>query len=131
MPTARDITRRQVPSRQDPSPRVSAHRAPAGDAELAQAAQGRPNLFPTRLAVDHVLSDLLAELRRCGDRLLDVKQVSHRTTLSRNTIWELERTGRFPSRRQITANKVAWLESEIDGWIASRPRVREARQADS
>jgi prophage regulatory protein len=131
MPTARDIPPRQVPAGQDPAPRVSVPRAAAGDGELAQAAQGRPNLFPTRLAVDQVLSDLLAELRRRGDRLLDVKQVSDRTTLSRNTIWELERTGRFPSRRQITANKVAWLESEIDGWIASRPTVREVRLAES
>jgi predicted DNA-binding transcriptional regulator AlpA len=43
----------------------------------------------------------------------------------------LERAGGFPSRRQITANKVAWLESEIDAWIASRPTAQEARQADS
>jgi predicted DNA-binding transcriptional regulator AlpA len=43
----------------------------------------------------------------------------------------LERAGGFPSRRQITANKVAWLESEIDAWIASRPTAREARQVGS
>jgi prophage regulatory protein len=83
-------------------------------------------LFPTRLAVEQVLSDLLAELRRRGDRFLDVREVSDRTTLSRNTIWELERSGHFPHRRQITANKIAWLESEIDAWIASRPTARNA-----
>lgn len=97
----------------------------------APPAQGRPNLFPTRLAVEQVLSDLLVELRRRGDRLLDVKQVSARTTLARNTIWELERAGQFPHRRQITANKVAWLESEVDAWIASRPTAQEAREGMS
>src|ERR1700724_1028749 len=46
---------------------------------------------------------------------------------TRNTIWGLERAGAFPRRRQITANKVAWLESEVDAWIASRPTAQEAR----
>ena len=96
--------------------------------EPTSAAPVRTNLFPTRLAVEHVLSDLLAELRRRGDRLLDVKQVSDRTTLHRNTIWELERAGNFPRRRQVTANKVAWLESEVDTWIATRPTAQEARE---
>lgn len=31
----------------------------------------------------------------------------------------------------ITANKVAWLESEIDAWIASRPTARESREKRS
>jgi prophage regulatory protein len=95
----------------------------------ASPSQGRPSLFPTRVAVEHVLSDLLEELRRRGDRLLDVKQVTDRTTLSRNTIWCLERAGDFPRRRQITANKVAWLESEVDAWIASRPTAQETRES--
>ena len=95
--------------------------------ETTPPPQSRPNLFPARAAVEHVLSDLLEELRRRGDRLLDVKQVTDRTTLARNTIWELERAGNFPRRRQITANKVAWLESEVDAWIASRPTVQQAR----
>jgi hypothetical protein len=29
--------------------------------------------------------------------------------------------------RQITANKVAWLKSEVDAWIASRPTAQHAR----
>jgi prophage regulatory protein len=85
----------------------------------------------TRAALEQLLADLLDDLRRRGDRLLDVKQVADRTTLSRNTIWELERAGRFPHRRQITANKVAWLESDVDAWIASRPPVRSAPAADT
>jgi prophage regulatory protein len=83
---------------------------------------------PARAAVESVLTDLLTELRRRGDRLLDLDQVSDRTTLARSTIWQLENAGQFPRRRQITANKVGWLESEIEAWIAGLPTVREARE---
>ena len=57
-------------------------------------------------------------------RLLRTQQVEQRVGLSRTTIWRLERTGRFPSRRKLGPNAVAWLEEEIEEWIASRPRVR-------
>lgn len=67
------------------------------------------------------LSSLLATLQKREDRLLDVKEVSRRTTLSRTRIHVLERAGRFPQRRRVSGNKVAWLESEIAAWIASRP----------
>ena len=40
--------------------------------------------------------------------------------LSRSTIWRLERKGLFPKRRLVTGKIVAWDESEIDEWIASR-----------
>jgi prophage regulatory protein len=40
--------------------------------------------------------------------------------LSRSTIWRLEREGRFPKRRVVTANTVAWNEAEIDAWIQSK-----------
>jgi prophage regulatory protein len=42
------------------------------------------------------------------------------TQLSRSTAWRLERDGRFPARRQLSANAVGWLRSEIDAWISSR-----------
>jgi prophage regulatory protein len=42
--------------------------------------------------------------------------------LSRSTIWRLERKGLFPKRRLVTGKIVAWDESEIDEWIASRHR---------
>jgi predicted DNA-binding transcriptional regulator AlpA len=39
--------------------------------------------------------------------------------LSFVTIWRLMRDGKFP-RARIVGNRVAWLKSEIDHWIASR-----------
>jgi predicted DNA-binding transcriptional regulator AlpA len=36
----------------------------------------------------------------------------------------LMRAGRFPAQRQITANRVGWLKSEIEEFLASRPPGR-------
>jgi prophage regulatory protein len=84
--------------------------------------------FQARAVVEDVLADLLQALRHRGDRLLDVQEVMVRTTLSRNTIAELEHAGAFPRRRRVTPNRVAWLESEIDEWIASRPAEEDVRE---
>jgi predicted DNA-binding transcriptional regulator AlpA len=32
----------------------------------------------------------------------------------------MEKRGEFPQRRQISANRVAYLESEVIGWMKSR-----------
>jgi prophage regulatory protein len=57
-------------------------------------------------------------------RLLRLNEVVALTGLSRMTIWRMERTGAFPSRRQLGGNSVAWLESDVHEWIESRPPVR-------
>ncbi len=53
-------------------------------------------------------------------RLLRFPAVRERTGLSRSTIWRLERRGDFPQHRRISANVVAWVETEVAGWIQSR-----------
>jgi prophage regulatory protein len=53
-------------------------------------------------------------------KFLKLKQVSEKTTLSPPTIWRKEKKGEFPARRQISANRVGWLESEIDDWLSRR-----------
>lgn len=45
------------------------------------------------------------------------------TGLSRTTVWRLERQGLFPKRRRVAKNAVAWLETEIRQWMASRPEA--------
>ena len=45
------------------------------------------------------------------------------TGLSRVTIWRMERDNQFPRRRQLSANAVGWLQSEVDAWVASRAKV--------
>lgn len=59
-------------------------------------------------------------------RLLRLAAVIDRTGLSRSTIWRLEKAGKFPRRRRVSANVVAWLESEVTAWIqASASRLGE------
>jgi prophage regulatory protein len=54
------------------------------------------------------------------DRFIREAEVQRITGLSRTTRWRLEREGKFPSRRQLSENAVAWLESEIRAWCTSR-----------
>ena len=53
--------------------------------------------------------------------MLSKKQVIERTSLSSVTIWRRVRAGDFPPPRQLTPNKVGWLESTIQEWEDSRP----------
>lgn len=57
------------------------------------------------------------------NRLLTRFEVCDRTALSYSTIWRLEREGDFPARRRISANRVAWVESEVERWIEERQKV--------
>jgi prophage regulatory protein len=54
------------------------------------------------------------------DRNLRFREVCNMTGLSRTTLWRLERDGQFPRRRRLSARCVAWLESEVEAWVASR-----------
>jgi prophage regulatory protein len=59
-------------------------------------------------------------------RLLRFPTVRERTGLSRSTIWRLERRGEFPRHRRISANVVAWVETEVVAWIQSRANPGQA-----
>lgn len=54
------------------------------------------------------------------DRFLGEAEVEQTTDLSRTTLWRQEREGRFPKRRHISANRIAWLRSEIIEWMKTR-----------
>jgi prophage regulatory protein len=54
-------------------------------------------------------------------RFLRIRQVMQLTGLSRMTIYRLELSGKFPQRRRLGQNSVAWLESDIELWAESRP----------
>lgn len=51
------------------------------------------------------------------------KEVKQATKLSDVTIWRLERAGKFPKRRKLSANAVGWLRSEVLEWMQSRPVI--------
>jgi prophage regulatory protein len=47
-------------------------------------------------------------------------------TFCKMHIWRLEKAGKFPIRVQVSAQRIAWVESEIDDWIADRIAARPA-----
>ena len=53
--------------------------------------------------------------------MLSKKQVVERTGLSPATIWRRIQAGDFPKPLQLTPNRIAWPDSEIEEWEASRP----------
>jgi prophage regulatory protein len=59
--------------------------------------------------------------------LLRLDQVKNRTCLSRSTIYAYMSEGRFPQAVSISERCVAWLEAEVDDWIAERIAARKCR----
>jgi prophage regulatory protein len=52
--------------------------------------------------------------------LLRLPQVVARVGLSRATIYSLIGKGLFPKPIPLSQRSVAWLDSEIDGWISNK-----------
>ncbi len=57
------------------------------------------------------------------NRLLRLGEVLARSGLSRSTLYRQMRDGSFPEPLRIGVRSVGWLESEIEAWLASRPRA--------
>ena len=59
-----------------------------------------------------------------GNRLLRRREVELKTGKSRAAIYAAIREGTLPEPVQIGVNSVAWLEAEVDTWIAERMATR-------
>lgn len=58
-------------------------------------------------------------------RLLRLSEILHRVPYSEAHIWRLERAGKFPRRARLGANRVVWVEAEIDEWLSSKIAERD------
>ena len=58
-----------------------------------------------------------------SERLIRVDDVKRLTGISRTQIWRLEKAGRFPRRRRLGPNSVAWVMSEVQAFVRSRAVV--------
>ena len=58
-----------------------------------------------------------------SDRLLTFPELKSKKSIPYTRQWlaQLEKIGAFPSRRQLGANRVVWIESEIDSYISNMP----------
>ncbi|PTB18252.1 hypothetical protein C9I57_24025 [Trinickia symbiotica] len=67
---------------------------------------------------------------RAYGRLLKRKQVLERTGLSNSTLYELIARNRFPRAVKPTGGRAsAWVEDEVDAFIASCIAARDSEQA--
>jgi len=58
--------------------------------------------------------------RRVIDRLLLPAEVCDRIRLSLKTIYRLRRMNQFPEPMVVGQRRLAWRESDIERWLASR-----------
>lgn len=56
--------------------------------------------------------------------LLRLKEVSARTGLAKNTIYDRIRRKEFPAQIDLGGNCVAWSEDEINAWIEGKMAAR-------
>ena len=57
-------------------------------------------------------------------RIIRIKTVQARTSLSKSTIYRKIADGTFPPQIKISVNGAGWHESDIDRWIADPPAWR-------
>ena len=57
-----------------------------------------------------------------SDHLVTRREVEERFGMSRSTIYRQMRAGNFPEPIKVSPKAVRWRESELEEWLATRPR---------
>ena len=57
-------------------------------------------------------------------RILSISEVRSRVPYSNVQIWRKENVGEFPRRVRRGANRVGWVEAEIEAWLSSKLEER-------
>ncbi|MBW8191439.1 AlpA family transcriptional regulator [Neiella marina] len=58
-------------------------------------------------------------------RILSLKDVKSRVSLSRSTIYRRMAAGVFPIAISLGCRRVGWLESEVDTWLKKQITIRD------
>lgn len=66
------------------------------------------------------MTPFIGEVSYPRDRFMRLPEVINTCGLSRSTIYDLISREQFPSQISLGGKNVAWLASEIDGWMQSR-----------
>lgn len=64
-------------------------------------------------------------------KLIKIKEVMNVTTLSRASIYKYMNLGRFPRHVSLGGRAVAWVEEEVEDWVAQRVSERDKEIAKS
>jgi prophage regulatory protein len=62
-------------------------------------------------------------------RLIRLPDVVERTGLSRSSIYAMAAKGAFPALVKLTERSAAWVETEVNDWIAGRIAARSTAAA--
>jgi len=94
------------------------------DPKAENAARGR--LVPERSERERAVSDPAVYDARGPPRLIFKAELLRLVGVAYSSIFSWMRAGKFPLAREIgpggRATKIAWLESEVMAWLASRPQ---------
>lgn len=60
------------------------------------------------------------------EKYVRVREITHKLSLNRVTIWRWCRDGLFPRPVKLGRQAIGWPASEIDAWAAQRAQEREA-----
>ena len=61
-----------------------------------------------------------------NQRLIRRKEVQAKTGLGASSIYAMMKSGEFPQCLNLSERRVAWIESDIDKWIAERIKSHKA-----
>lgn len=64
-----------------------------------------------------------------NNRLIRRTEVQSKTGLGASSIYTMMKQGKFPQCMSLSERRVAWLESDIDQWIAERVASHKATSA--
>ena len=64
-----------------------------------------------------------------NQRLIRRKEVQAKTGLGASSIYAMMKSGEFPQCLHLSERRVAWIESDIDKWIAERVANHRATNA--
>ncbi|WP_428852748.1 AlpA family transcriptional regulator [Imbroritus primus] len=51
-------------------------------------------------------------------KAINIKQVAEKVSLGKSTIYRMVAEGDFPKPFSLGSNRTAWLEEDIDAWLA-------------
>ncbi|MGL5289311.1 MAG: helix-turn-helix transcriptional regulator [Aeromonas sp.] len=60
-------------------------------------------------------------------RFIRMKEVCAKVGLAKSTLWELVARGQFPQKVYLGERTIAFIESEVDAWMAERIAARRAK----
>ena len=67
-------------------------------------------------------------MNRLPPRIIGWSELKTMVPYTRQHVLKLEKSGKFPRRLTVGANRIGWLLSEIEVWIEARIAERDGRK---